>query len=630
MIKKYIFIMIVMAVVSAGCESDREFLHREPTNILTEDQIFSDPDLPLAILADLYNRYYDFGTVQDWPTLAQFNVAYFSEAGRYGEFQNTDRGYGDWGTWDYGYIRQMNLFLERLEASEQLDENVKSRFSAETRFLRASYYFSLVKRMGGVPLILESEEYDFSGDPTYLQHPRETEAAIYDFVIQEAAEIKELLPSDATSKSRATKAAALAMQSRAALYAGSIAKYGVNTPQVSLPGKEVGIDASRADDYYTTALEAAQEIINGQAGAYSLYTKNPDLSENFAAIFYDKSNNPEAIFVEDFMLQSGKVHNFTELNQPRYGAEEESGGRINPSLNLVNSFETLEGECMPLPNKDASGNFIYYDAIDDIFEGRDARLKGTVIVPGSSFKGREVDIWAGVQLSDGTVVSGDSRGQQKEFPGSQGSEQVVGFDGPIDGLEHTAQTGFYIRKYQDPKAGSGQRGVGSDVWFIRYRYAEVLLNAAEAAFELGQPEIAADYLNQVRSRAGITTALTPADIDFDRIAHERYVEFAFEGLHFFDLKRWRIAHIVMDGIPISEDEITEDVCDPIKRETQPYGLWPYKIHNPGSANHGDWIYKIVRPSRITGADRFRLGNYYSEIGQDILNNNPLIVRNPNQ
>lgn len=628
--KKQIFILIVMAVLAGSCTSDSEFLDREPSNILTQDQIFSDPELPLSILANLYNRYYDFATVEDWPSMADFNVAFWSEAGRYGHFQNTDRGYGDWGTWDYGYIREMNLFIERLSASEQLDDSDKNRFLAEARFLRASYYFTLVKRMGGVPLITETEEYDFSGDPSYLQHPRETEAAIYDFVINEAEAIKDKLPANADIKSRATKGAALAMEARAALYAGSIAKYGATTPSVSLPNGEVGIPASKAEGYYQTALDAAQAIIDGQAGNYALYQKKPDLSENFASIFYDKSNNPEAIFVEDFMLQSGKTHGFTVANQPRYGAEEEEGGRINPSLNLVQSFETLDGECKPLPVKDASGNYIVYDDPQNIFDNRDARLEGTVIVPGSTFKGREVDIFAGIVLPDGSMVSGDSRGQQKEFPGSEGQEQVVGFDGPIDGLEFTAQTGFYIRKYQDPKAGSGQRGVRSDVWFIRYRYSEVLLNAAEAAFELGQPEIAATYMNQVRSRAGITTELTAADIDFDRIAHERYVEFAFEGLYFFDLKRWRIAHKVLDGIPISHDEITQDVCDPTKRQTQPYGLWPYKISDPGSPNDGEWVYRIVKPSRVTGADRFRLGNYYSEIGQDVLNNNPLIVRNPNQ
>ena len=611
-----------------SCSSDSEFLDREPSNILTQNQAFGSPDIVLSVLADLYNRYYDFGTVEDWSSLAQFNVAFWSEAGRYGYFQNGGYGYGDWGTWDYGYIREMNLFLERLELSEALDPADKARFAAEGRFLRASYYFTMVKRMGGVPLILESETYDFSGDATYLQHPRETEAALYDFVISEADAILADLPSDVNTKSRASKGAVLAMKARAALYAGSIARYGASTPQVSLPGGEVGIPASRAEEYYTTALSAAQSIINGEVGNYSLYEKKPDLSENFASIFYDKSNNPEAIFVEDYKLQSGKVHGFTIANQPRFGAEEEEGGRINPALSLVQSFETLDGEYAPLPIEDASGNPIYYDTPEGVFANRDARLMGTVIVPGSSFKGREVDIFAGIQLADGTIISGDSRGQQKEVMGTD--MKVVGFDGPIDGLEFTAQTGFYIRKYQDPKAGSGQRGTQSDVWFIRYRYAEVLLNAAEAAFELNQPTVAAGYLNQVRRRAGITTDLAAADITFDRIAHERFVEFAFEGLHFFDLKRWRIAHEVLDGTPMDAATITDNIGDATKRLTQPFGLWPYKYYNPGDANDGTYIYKIVKPNRVTGADRFQFGNYYSEIGAGILNNNPLIVRNPNQ
>lgn len=613
-----------------SCTSDSEFLDREPTNILTQEQAFGSPDIVLSILADLYNRYYDFGTVESWPSLADFNVSFWSEAGQYGHFQDGGWGYGAWGTWDYGYIREMNLFLERLEASTSIDEVDKTRFLAEGRFLRASYYFTLVKRMGGVPLILESETYDFSGDATYLQHPRETEAAIYDFVISEADAIIADLPADTNIKSRATKGAVLAMKARAALYAGSIAKYGATTPQVSLSGGEIGIPAGRANEYYTTALNAAQAIINGDAGSYSLYNKKPDLSDNFASVFYDKSNNPEAIFVEDYKLQSGKVHGFTISNQPRYGAEEEEGGRINPSLNLVQSFETLEGEYKPLPVEDNAGNPIYYNDPKELFAGRDARLEGTVIVPGSNFKGREVDIWAGVQLADGTVVSGDARGQQKELPGATGQVQVVGFDGPIDGLEFTAQTGFYIRKYQDPKAGSGQRGTQSDVWFIRYRYAEVLLNAAEAAFELGQPEMAAGYLNEVRSRAGITTTLTAADVTFDKIVHERFVELAFEGLHFFDLKRWRLAHVVLDGTPIDEQNITTNIGSATKRITQPLGVWPYKYYNPGDANDGSYFYKIVKPNRVTGSDRFQLGNYYSEIGQDILNNNPLIVKNPNQ
>ena len=401
--KKYIYILMVsLLIVAAGCHSDTNFLNREPTNIVPSDQAFDDKDLVLSVLADLYNRYYDFGTVKNWQSLSDFNVAFWSEAGSYNHFDDGGWGYGAWGTWDYGYVRDMNLFMERLDASTKIDEGDKALFMAEGRFLRASYYFTLVKRMGGVPLILESLTYDYSGDATYLQFPRETEAGIYDFVISEAEAIKDLLPKDALLKSRATKGAALAMEARAALYAGSIANYGATTPQVSLPGGEVGIPAGRASEYYTTALAAAQQIISGDAGVYALYNKKPnDPADNFASLFYDKGGNPEAIFVEDFKLQSGKVQGFTISNQPRFNAEEEQGGRINPSLNLVQEFETLDGQYKPLPNRDAAGNLVYYPTADSIFKGRDGRLEGTVIVPGSSFKGNVVDIFAGLQRGDG-------------------------------------------------------------------------------------------------------------------------------------------------------------------------------------------------------------------------------------
>lgn len=634
---KKIFQILSIAVLTLGWScNDDDFLNRPPTGQLSEEQIWSDEGQVLSVLGDLYNRYVDlstFKTINDvpgWTTVGDFNEAFWSEAGRYNNFQNSGWELKSWATWDYGYIREMNLFIQKCTAADKLTPAVKERYLAEARFLRASYYFELVKRMGGVPLILEPMTYDFSGDPSYLQHPRAKESEIYDFVIKEAEEIKDKLPSSVGEKSRATKAAALAMEVRAALYAGSIAKYGANTPHVALPGGEVGIPANMANGYYTKALAAAKEIITGKTGAYALYTKKPDLSENFASIFYDKANNPEVIFAEDFKLQSGKVHYFTGWNQPRYGAEEEEGGRINPSLNFVEAFEKLDNTFAPIPTVNASGDPIYYNEQPDIFAGRDARLAGTVMLPGTTFKGRKVDIWAGYQLANGTIVSGDDRGAQKTLPGKTVPEQVVGFDGPIDGFEFTAQTGFYLRKYLDPVVGSGQRGVNSEVWLVRYRYSEVLLNAAEAAFELGQTADAAKYMNEVRARAGLVTPLKASDITFDRIVHERRVELAFEGHYLYDMKRWRIAHLIMDGNAVTATDLPKDLGKATKRNTQPWGLWSYKIYNPGSANNGKWIYKQVKLSRVTGADRFQLGNYYSYIGDDIINNNPKLVRNPNQ
>jgi hypothetical protein len=618
-----------------GCVSDEEFLDRPPAEVITTEQAFSDPAQVLSILANLYNRQFSVYRLNEWQTFADFNEVFVAADDNLTNLWHTNNTWpfgginNYWSSWDYGYIRELNLFLERIQTAS-INADLIATYSAEARFLRASYYYELAKLYGGVPIILESQTYDFSGDPSYLQGPRSTEAEIYDFVIQESEALKSLLPVNADSKSRATAGAALAMKAQAAVYAGSLAKYGAKTPSVSLPGGVIGISAARADEYYTTALAAAQEIINGASGTYSLYLKNPtNLSENFAAIFYDKNANPETIFIEEYLLKF-KIHYFTGANQPRYGAEEEEGGALNPSLNLVQEFELLDNAFAPLPTVDESGNPIYYENQEGIFANRDARLGGTVILPGSTFKSRPVDIWAGLQLGDGTVISGTERGQLRDVPGSSTAIQVVGFDGPVASTNQNALTGFYVRKYQDPAPGSGRRGTQSDVSRIKYRYAEILLIAAEAAFELGDPELAVGHMNQVRERAGFTIPLTAADMSFDRIVHERRVEFALEGQYFMDLKRFRIAHEIFDGVSMNVQDLRAGIGEATNRSTQPWGLWPYKIYNPGNENHGKWIFKEHLSTRVTAADNWQLGNYYSSINNDILNNNPKLVRQPLQ
>lgn len=633
--KIFSIIALTALVVVSGCKkSDSEFLDVPPIQIIPNDVAFSDPALVLSILGDLYNRQVDFASLDNgWRSFGDFSESFPSENGSNFIVQRTGWGYGEWATWDYSYIRELNLFIQRDSASTALTQADKTRFMAEARFLRANYYFEMVKRMGGVPLITSPLVYQEGKDISEIQIPRAKESEIYDFIISEAEAIKDQLPKDANTKSRATKGAALAMESRAALYAGSIAKYGATTPQVSLPGGEVGIPASKANDYYTIALRASEEIINGNAGAYQLYKVLPDLSDNFSAIFLDKSTvNQEAIFIEDFRAGgAGRSHAFTTNTQP-YSISDEGGdaGRLNPSLNFVESFEKLDNTFAPLPTTDGSGNPIYYTNQQDIFAGRDARLAGTVLLPNGLFKGKRVDIWAGYLLADNTVLTSDEAGQLKTLPGTSTAVQVVGKDGPINGLEFRTQTGFYNRKYLDPTVGSGRRGRGSDVAFIRYRYAEILLNAAEAAFELNKPDVAANYINQVRARAGLTTPLTPAEITFDRIVHERRVELAFEGHTLFDYKRWRIAHIVWDGSPTSLADLKSNIGKATDKSTQPWGLWPYKVYNPGSPNNGKWVFREVLPSRVTGSNRFQLGNYYSQINDNIIAANPKIVRQPNQ
>lgn len=626
--KKHILIISSFLVLIFGCNKDSEFLTTDPTDLLTDEAVWKSDALVLSVLADLYNRYPDLQTINNWGAFTDFDEAFPSDAGNYGRAKQVDYPYYSWDIWDYGYFRDLNLFVQKCAAADQLSEAARNRFLAEARFLRAALYFEEVKRMGGVPLITEPMEYNFSGDPVYLRHARAKESEIYDFVIAELDTIKAILPDDAGIKSRATKGLALAMQARAALYAGSIAKYGVNTPSVTLPGAEVGISADKANTYYAKALSAAQELIN--SGRYSLYKKKTeDLQDNFSSLFTDKSNNPEVIFAQDFKLKSGKVEAWTLNNQPWSSAEEQQGGRVNPSLNLAQQYEKLDNTFSPFVTE------AYYDNPQDIFADRDARLGGTIMLPGTKFKGVPLDIWAGVMYwknGQYNIITGDNFGDQDSIPvaGAPKSSQVVGTDGPVDNLQFSAQTGFYVRKFMDPTVGSGQIGTQSDVWWIRYRYAEVLLNAAEAAFELGQEAVALPYINEVRARAGFTVGLTVPDITFDRIVHERRVELAFEGHELFDNKRWRIAHKVWNGETMSISDLTSNIGKADKVNTMVFSLWPYKVYNPGNVNDGKWTYRIIKLSNVTAAHRFNLGNYYSQINSDILSNNPKLVKNPNQ
>lgn len=633
--KNKILILFTLLCFTSGCNDDK-FLEREPSNILLDDQVWQEEDLVVLVLSNLYDRYPMYQGLENWWEFINFDEAFPAFDADYWRVRNSDFGYGDWGYDNnqyrgaFTYIRELNLFIEKAAQAEALDEAIRAQLMAEARFLRAGAYFDMVKRIGGVPLITESLEYDFGGDPSYLQKPRSPEHEVYDFVLEELEAIKDDLPVDPNLKSRATKATALALKSRAALYAGSIARYNVNTPSVTLPNDVVGIPAAQADRYFQISLDAAQEIIDGSAGNYALYQKSPDLEENFANLFVDENGNSEVIFAKDYADPS-RTHLFTFENIPRSVREDNTaGGKINPTLNLVQSYELLDNNMQPLQTTDSEDNYIYYDNPEDIFANRDARLGGTIIYPGASFRGVEVDIFRGI-IFEGIKKEGLALGATEEINGEQ--VQIVGADGPISGENWVAQSGFYIRKYLDKVSGSGSRGTGSGVWWIRFRYAEVLLNAAEAAWSLNLNNDALLYLNQVRQRAGFQTDLTTADLSLERFIHERRVEFAFEDHRIWDLKRWRLAHEIWNGEQMNLEDLnlrSQSVENSDEKNTKMFGLYPYKIYSPGDPNDGKWVFEKVELVQNNTPEYFRLGNYYSAYPTDALNRNPLLVRNPNQ
>lgn len=607
-------------------------LETSSQTILTDDQIWNDPKTITSVLANLYDRLPKHGTLfEGMEFFSTYDEAIWSGLSNNDlEARNNllTYEYDRWRLWDYSFIRDINVAIDNITAANSLymTAEVKKQFLAEFRFLRAYMYFEMVKRMGGIPIVTKQLIYNFNGDPTPLQYPRNTEAEVYDFVAGELEAIKEEL-GNGLSIRRANKYTALALKSRAMLYAASIAKYNnlAGYTNTNTPGGEVGIPASLANEYYQQSFEASLEILN--AGMYSLYKANPIAGENFYSTVVEKNNNPEIIMATDYNKATSKKHLFTFNTIARSLFEDGGQGssNISPSLNLVESFDYLDGSAGMLKGlgsgtntAEGQSNWIFYTSPQDIFENKDARLYGTVIYPGASFAGKVLRMQAGVYVWNGSAnkydrVEGTLNSNYTTGNLADG-KLLTGLDGPHRTTTFVSNTGFYLRKYVDVAAGASTSTIQSDTWWVLFRLGEIYLNAAEAAYELGFTADALNYLNTLRQRAGFS-ANSLSSLTIDKIQNERRIELAFEDHRVWDLKRWRIADKVWDGTSNNPN-------------ANVYALYMYRIIHPGHENDGKYVFdKIIAP-RFKAPRFFRPGNYYSSIAQEVLDNNPKIVRNP--
>jgi hypothetical protein len=629
-------------IAAAGCA---DFLDRESESILTDEQVFSDENMINAVLANYYGRI-------DWGQRIDDHESYMATD----EAANSGSGGSTWGgspynndifrVYDYTLIRHINQFLAsiRSEASAGLSDDYRNQLEGEARFIRAWTYFNMGRCMGGMPLVGD-EVFEYSGgtDITALQLPRSTEAALYDYVISECTEIAGMLPDGFTrNAARANKWAALTLKARAAIYAASIAKYGSSvTPDIktsdytAAEGGAVGIPSAKADGYYQTALAAAQEIITG--GKYRLYNETADKGVNFYEAVCNKSSaEVEVIWAKDHIVP-GNSTGFTNANGPLSMAQDADANRETAILNLVEAFEYKNDRNGTLKTRNTDGSdYIYYDSPEELFADKDARLYGSVIYSGADWNGTPITYQAGQMKwdSDSSAWAIVTTSGQVGTVDDDG-DQVVSIDGPnqSDGATHN-NTGFNIRKFMDYKPSAFTRGAGSDMWFVRMRYAEVLLIAAEAAMELNNQTKATEYINIVRDRAGIQqlTSVTFADIE-----QERRVEFAYENHRWWDLKRWRRAHVVWPetGTPTLTDDVTthnESAAADVNTSVK-YGLFPYRIKSPGHPQNGKWVFNKVNTSTWTYSGRrhnFQLRHYYNFLDNGWLEKNPKLVRNPYQ
>lgn len=595
--KSKILLTGILAFFLSGCM--KNVLDRTPLNLITDADVWKSDDLAAIYLTTLYdNLPFGFYTTSKSPQLRFTSYETDESAWNNGnpvDSYGSDPNYLN--TTAYQWIRNCNYFLANVETGNLPD---KDELAGQCRFLRAYYYFDLVRKYGGMPIINQVQSFTGS-NLAELQVPRNTEDSLYEYIGHQLDSAASELPAswDAANANRATKWAALALKSRAMLYAGSIAKYN----PVQLNGL-VGIPAGKANAYYNKSMEASKEIMDG--GQFALYTKyydpnaktgNP--SVNYQNIFLDK-NNKEIIFQKAYSYPS-KGHSYDVLNLPQ-GYTDDYGGYIDPFLEMVESYEYVDGSPGKLKINDAAGNPIEYPDPNAIFANKDPRFDASIFHGGDFAWGRVIQMWAGIYDLNGNLFN-----TATPFPPDP-STLGNGLDGPgVSDEGAYSKTGFDVKKYMDTATLITTNG-GSDVNYIDFRYAEILLNYAEAAFETSSDLPGAlDAINQIRNRAGIRV-LMPSELTVDRIRNERKVELAFEDKRMWDIRRWNIGPKLFNN-------------------TYMQGLWPY-LKYKGNGKY-TYIYKINTGDPIDwGFSRiWTEADNYSELS-DYIATNPNIVQNP--
>ena len=533
-INKILVSALVMALSFYSCD----YLDVTPINIIQDDAIFNSES---GITSYMTTLYYDL-PIEDFRYTQQgFNVSGKGQ-GRLpnvsGEAMCSSSDdistIGDgtwWGCWDYGKIRRVNYFLKNFPAYKSNFQNtvLADAWMGEAHFIRAYCYFAMVKRYGGVPILREPQEY--VGDIESLKVPRDTEKACYDFIAEDLDEAFRLLPDneEILGKGRATKYAALALKSRAMLYAGSIARYGT----VDLNGL-VGIDKALANDYFELAYKAVKELEKSKR--FSLYRKNSDKEKNFAELFLAE-DSPENIFCKYFQ-RNVNAHGWDVYFVPYQYRGNGFSSNMNPTLEFVEMFEHKDGT--PANFAERAKN-TYFDDPSELFQNMDARFGGSIIYPNAIFKGEPCSIQKGLIIEDGSKKENATNYEEAVYTANDGQVyHIVGKSG--SGNYSGNMTGFFMRKYLNENMPQSEviENYSEQHW-IEFRYAEALLNGAEAAVEMGQHlDDALLWINDIRSRADIKQ-LSLSDLTVDKVRHERRIELAFENHTYWDLRRWRIA-----------------------------------------------------------------------------------------
>ena len=425
----------------------------------------------------------------------------------------------------YLSIRRCNLFLENIEnATFNTDGMI-----GEVKFLRAWNYFMLTNMYGGVPLV--KKVYQLTDD--FLIERSSYEDCI-NFIVEDLDEAANLLPIEQTGKDngRATKGAALALKARVLLYAASDLHNTAVFPGYSNP-ELIGytdMSASTRKARWLAAKNAAKAVIDLRV--YSLYKPNPapadSVAMNYEELFITKQT------IEDIWIRFqstgvsiiGENVNSLSLMNPPNGW----GGQSNnvPTGNLVNAFEMRNGTKFDWNNPAHAAS---------PYNNREPRFYAYILYEGAKWRPRP-EYSAGLD-PEGIVNVGYFERWDSEANRVWIQPGLDSRSGPFE-PNNSSPTLYNARKFLDP-AVLPSAGTRQAVSWRYIRFAEVLLNYAEACIELGdQDEEARTYINMIRTRAGLPGLTESGDDLRIRYRNERFIELMYEEHRFFDIRRWLI------------------------------------------------------------------------------------------
>ena len=512
----------MLAVLLFSGTACSDFLDKEYDATLSDEKVFTNQTMTREFLTDIYTNLPDglaplnddqfTGASRDCMTdnaTSYWGLHYYTKVATDSYTAKDHPLLGQWNT-DFAGIRKCNIFLNNAQASvvgnaeKSGDDNkLYERYCNEARLLRALFHFDLVCWFGDMLIVGENEDGTnivFSmEDPEQMNQARTPAADVLQWVADECDKVKDALPfrysNETTNWGRVNGATAYALKARALLYKASA----LNNP-------------TGEQSWWQAAAQAAQDFIDKnaqQSNPYQLYaTGNPE--NDYYECF---TTNP--VYNNEIIL-SRSVWNTNKVEQVflpvGFTGKFSAAGRTSPTQNFVDCFEMLDGKRI-----DEGGGDYAYDA-QNPYVNRDPRLAASIL-------------YHGVDWNDGTINV--IKGQR---------------DNPI-GNANVTPTGYYLRKYMPEEILANNHGGTAFRNWIFIRYAEILLDYAEAINEVSPSNYkeALAVIQPIRDRVGMTLQLeNRADLQSQDAARkfirrERTIELAFEDHRAWDVRRWGVA-----------------------------------------------------------------------------------------